>query len=238
VLRIAHDDENADGFTAANADPVQVLALAAAYLESLQALAADAGERLGIEGIELRAGSIELAFRVDKLAPVRDYARELARVMTVADAPSPVKRLRTAIARLPERVHAEVQLGTWRAAVESGLVYDEQPLRELITLRARLIRTGGIRRAVRLRTGDDRDFSLDASEDQLRTLGVHLYREIEVEAEVERDAHGNIDGGRLLTFALVVEGDDPADAWQKWFDENAGEWDEASVEGFFGRDRN
>jgi hypothetical protein len=238
VLRIAHDDENDDGFTAANADPVQVLALAAAYLESLQAIAADAGERLGIEGIELRAGSIELAFRVEKLAPIREHARELARTMTVADAPAPVKRLRAAIARLPEHVHAEVRLGNWRAAVESGLVHDEQPLRELTTLRARLIRIGGIRRAVRLRTGDDRDFSLEASEEQLRALGVLLYREVEIEAEVERDEHGNIDGGRLLTFALVVEGDDPADAWQKWFDENAGDWDEASVEVFLGRDRN
>jgi hypothetical protein len=35
-----------------------------------------------------------------------------------------------------------------------------------------------------------------------------------------------------------MEDQDPAGAWQKWFDENAGEWDEASVEELLGRDRN
>jgi hypothetical protein len=237
VLRIAHDQDK-HRFTPETADPVQILALAASYLESLQVIAADAGETLRVEGIELRPGSVELAFRVDKLAPVQAYARELARAMAATDPPAPIKRLKAAIARLPVNVHAEVQVGAWKSSVESATVSDQQPLRELTTLRAKLLRIGGIRRAVRLRTSDDRDFSLEASEDQLRALGAQLYREVEIEAEVERDQHGNVEDGRLLSFAVVMEDQDPAGAWQTWFDENAGEWDEASVEELLGGDRN
>lgn len=158
--------------------------------------------------------------------------------MTATDAPAPVRRLRSAVSRLPVHVHAEVHVGTWKSLVQTTLVRDDQPLRELTTLRAKLLRVGGIRRAVRLRTGDDRDFSLEASEDELRQLGACLYREIEIEAEVERDDHGNILDGRLLSFAVVDDERSAADAWQQWFDDNAGEWDETSVENFLGRDRN
>lgn len=236
-MRIAHDLDKTQ-FTPRSADPVQVLALAASYLESLQAIAADAGETLDVEGIELRPGSVELAFRIGKLAPVQEYARELARAMTATDAPAPVRRLRSAVSRLPVHVHAEVHVGAWKSLVQATLIRDDQPLRELTTLRAKLLRVGGIRRAVRLRAGDDRDFSLEASEDELRQLGAYLYREIEIEAEVERDDHGNILEGRLLSFAVVDDERGAADAWQQWFDDNAGEWDEASVENFLGRDRN
>jgi hypothetical protein len=85
-----------------------------------------------------------------------------------------------------------------------------------------------------LRDSEGRDFSLDASKDDLRALGTQLYREVEIEAEVERDEHGEIAAGRVLGFAMVTD-EEPADAWQNWFDENIGTWDDASVEALLGR---
>lgn len=237
VLRIAHGEDKRQ-FTPETADPVQVLTLAAAYLESLQVIAVDAGTTLSVEGIELRPGSVELAFRVKQLAPVQALARELRRVMAAGSGAGPIKRLRTALAKLPAHVRAEVHVGAWTSPIESSTADDHGPFLELTTLRAQLIRVGGIRPAVRLRTSDDRDFSLEASEDQLRALGAHLYREIEIDAEVERDGHGHVHDGRLVSFAPVIDDQDPAAAWQKWFDENAGDWDEASVEAILGPDRN
>lgn len=231
VLRIANDDGE---LTPDNADPVQVLAVAAAYLESLQAVAADSAVAFHVEGIALRTGSVELAFRVDKLATTKKLAREVAAALLEPDAPPPIRRLRTALSRLPTHVHAQVQVGRWESRVDPDPVVHEQPLRELTTLRGQLIRVGGVTPAVRLRDSEGRDFSLEASKDDLRALGTQLYREVEIEAEVERDERGEIAAGRVLGFAMVTD-EDPADAWQKWFDENTGTWDDASVEAVLGR---
>jgi len=76
VLRVAADDR---ALTPANADPLQVLPLATAYLESLAAVSAELGSDLEIEGIELRKGSVEIVTHVRKLAPAQAAARELAR---------------------------------------------------------------------------------------------------------------------------------------------------------------
>jgi len=162
-------------------------------------------------------------------------ARELHKSLNAPDAPAPFKRLRAAVARFPGDVRAEVHVGKFEMLVESGELRHEQPLRELVTMRAELIRVGGIRPAVRLRS-DERDFSLEADKVTLRALGGYLYREIEFEAEVERDELGNIVDGRMTNYAVVGD-DDPVDAWQRWFDENAADWNEESVEAVLGRNR-
>ena len=107
----------------------------------------------------------------------------------------------------------------------SSDLIEQQPLRELATFRGELLRVGGVRPAMRFRS-DERDFSLEASKEPLRQLGEHLYRQVEVEAEVERDELGNIIGGRVLEVAIVTEGD-ALNAWQQWFNENSGDWDES-----------
>ncbi len=221
--------------TPENADPVQVLSFVTAYLESLVAVAEDLGEHISIAGLELREGSVEIVMHVDKLPPVQFAARELAKAMTLGDLPAPLKRLRAAIARFPDDVHADVRVGKWTGAIERSL-RSEQPLRELSTLRAQLIRVGGIRPAVRLRS-EDRDFSLEADALVLRELGPLLYREIEIEAEVERDDVGNITDGRVISYSVLDDGE-PVDAWQKWFDSTAGEWNEDQVKEFLGDGRN
>jgi hypothetical protein len=232
VLRVADDDES---LNLSNADPLQVLAFASAYLESLFAIAADLGTEVHIEGLELRAGSVELVTHVDKLGAAQAAARELARTMMMPEVPAPLRRLRSAVAKMPEGVHAEIRVGKWESVVDRDGVRREQPLRELVVMRATVIRVGGIRRAVRLRA-QEHDFSLEADEHLLRALAAALYSEIELEAEVERDALGNIVDGKAINFSLI-DTDDPADAWQKWFDENAGDWNDNNAEGVLGRDR-
>lgn len=233
VLRVADDDKS---LNLKNADPLQVLAFASAYLESLFAIAADLGTDVRIEGLELRSGSVELVTHVDKLGAAQAAARELARAMMLPDVPAPLRRLRSAVAKMPEGVHAEIRVGKWSGVVDRDGIRREQPLRELVVMRAEVIRIGGIRRAVRLRA-HDQDFSLEADEWLLRALATQLYTEIELEAEIERDEFGNIVDGKAITFSLV-DNDEPVEAWQKWFDENAGEWNDENAEGVLGRNRN
>lgn len=234
ILRVAGSNDG-DPLTPRSADPIQVLPFAAAYLESLQAMAADDDEQLSVKGIEIRKGSVEFAFGVENLTRMQHLARQVARMMPLADAPPPIRRLRATVARLPEGVNAEVRIGAWKDAVISSDLIEQQPLRELTTFRGELLRVGGVRPAVRFRS-DERDFSLEASKEQLRQLGKHLYHQVEVEAEVERDELGNIIGGRVLEVEIVTEGN-ALNAWQQWFNENSGDWDEASVEGFLDRNR-
>jgi len=231
VLRIANE---AGELTPDNADPVQVLAVAAAYLESLQVVAADSSIDFHVEGIALRTGSVELAFRIDKVAVAKKLAHAVALAMLQPEAPPSIRRLRLSLARLPAHVHAQVQVGKWESRVDPEPAVREQPLRELTVLRGQVIRIGGITPAVRVRDSDGRDFSLEASRDDLRALGTQLYGQVEIEAEVERDERGDIAGGRVLSFAVITD-EDPAEAWQKWFAETADSWDDASVEALLGR---
>jgi len=66
-----------------------------------------------------------------------------------------------------------------------------------------------------------------------RALGGCLYREVEreveIEAEIARDEVGVISSGRVLAFEPVESGD-PVEAWDKWFEQSSGDWDDESVE--------
>ncbi|HET7505116.1 MAG TPA: hypothetical protein VFK02_29055 [Kofleriaceae bacterium] len=77
------------------------------------------------------------------------------------------------------------------------------------------------------------DFSLLTGVDMARALGGHLYREVEIEAEIARNEIGAISEGRLWSFE-PVESTDPIEAWDKWFEQSAGDWDDARVEALLG----
>jgi hypothetical protein len=104
---------------------------------------------------------------------------------------------------------------------------------ELITLRAVPVRACGATPVVRFQTDGESDFSLSTDVDMARALGGSLYREVEIEAEIARNELGGIVEGRVLSFE-PVETTNAVEAWDKWFAQSAGEWDEASVEALLG----
>ena len=104
------------------------------------------------------------------------------------------------------------------------------------TIRARPIRAGGVSPAVRFSAdGEPADFTLPCSAELSRELGAQLYREVEIEASIVRAADGHIESGELLGFAAVASDEDPAGAWERWFEINGKGWDDESVEAYMGR---
>lgn len=58
-------------------------------------------------------------------------------------------------------------------------------------------------------------------------------RSPEIEAEIARNELGAISEGRVLSFE-PVESTDPVEAWDRWFEQSAGDWSEARVEALLG----
>ena len=179
---------------------------------------------------------------VDRLSAAVDAAKELSAALVSRVSPQGtsmvIDRIRAALRQLPNDVSATVKIGKrWQHKLEpDGGLAQAEPVGEIASIRARPIRAGGVAPAVRFSADDEPlDFTLPCSEQLSRELGAHLYHEVEIEASIVRAGDGHIEGGQLLSFVVVNTGEDPARAWERWFEINGSGWDDASVEAFLGR---
>ena len=221
-----------------NVDPALVLALAGAYVDALRALAAAHDLSLDLRGLQIRDRCVEVAFGVNKLTPAREAARQVDLALASPDRPrgaiGAIDRLRDALAAVPPTVAVTVSAGQgWTRPLTLHAPEVAPPALELVTLRVVPVRAGGADPVVRFHAEREADFSLSASEDLTRGLGSLLYREVEIEAEIARDAAGAINGGRVLAFEPVDSGD-PVAAWDSWFKQSGGDWDDDAAEGLLG----
>lgn len=88
------------------------------------------------------------------------------------------------------------------------------PPRSSISLRAKLVRVGGVEPAARFEARAEDAFTLDVSEEAARALAQHLYREVDLVAVVDRSADGSIESGRLVQFEVLDADTDPRVAWR------------------------
>ncbi len=77
---------------------------------------------------------------------------------------------------------------------------------ELGTWRARVLNVGGVDPTVKFRVDGLGTFSLRAEEAIVVELANHLYKPVELVAEIERDAKGRVTGGTLISFEPVFMG--------------------------------
>lgn len=215
----------------ATADPSLLLNLAAAFVDCLRGAADDQGGDVGFRGIELRDRCVELAFPVQDIALARVAAQHIAVAAKAADAEGSgvLRRLRLALRLLPPGVKVRAQAGSWKRRLQPIAEPEELSTDELVTLRVRAIRAGGVQPAIRFEADDLTPFTLTTDEATVRLIGPNLYREMEIEAEVERGRDDQIVSGTLRRFDLV-DADDADDAWSKWFNANADEWDDESID--------
>lgn len=230
------------GWHPSTADPGAVLSLAAAYVEGLRAVAKASELEFTLRGVTIRDECVAIGIGVDRLSAAIDAAKELdtALVSRVAlpGTSMVIERIRAALQQLPKDVSATVKIGKrWQRKLEpDGGIAQADPIGEIASIRARPIRAGGVIPEVRFSADDEpADFTLPCSEQLSRELGAHLYQEVEIEASIVRAADGHIEGGQLLSFVVVNTGEDPAKAWERWFEINGAGWDDANVEAFLGR---
>lgn len=211
-----------------------MLALASSYVDSLRALAVTSDLDLDLRGLQIRDRCVEIAFGVNKLGPAREAADEVNQALASTERPrgaiGAIDRLRDALSALPPAIGVTVAAGgSWKRSLQLHTVAESPPALELVALRVVPVRIGGARPVVRFHSERESDFSLDADIELARSLGSHLYLEVELEAEIARNEVGAINGGRVLSFEPVEDGGALA-AWDRWFAQSAGEWDDASVE--------
>lgn len=102
-------------------------------------------------------------------------------------------------------------------------------MEETTSLRGRVLRVGGVRPTVRLRSrSEEGDFSLRLRDEAVaRRLAQHLYSEVDFTARIHRDEDGSIESGDVEEF-WPLSNDDPVTAWKAWFSENAKPWNDVS----------
>ena len=206
-----------------NVDPVAILELGAAFFALLEVNADDLGISLDLRQVEL----LEKCAAIGVRPSTQDGARECAFLTALqlsgrADAPHGgktfVDRARTARLRWGEEVGLRVALDGWSQDIDIETSYVEPPPPELLTMRAKPIRVGGKRPSVRFTSPlEDEAFTLRVSEDQARILGACLYQEVEISAQISRNAARTIDSGILQHIEKVAD-DDPRPAWRAWGD--------------------
>ena len=217
-----------------NVDPSLVLALASSYVDSLRSLALTNDLDLDLRGLQIRDRCVEIAFGVNKLATAREAAHEVNQALASTERPrgaiGAIDRLRDALGAIPPAIRVSVAAGSnWKRSLQVRATEDASPAMEIVTLRAIPMRAGGATPVVRFHSDRENDFSLSTDIDMARALGGHLYREVEIEAEIARNDVGAITGGRVLSFE-PVESTGPVEAWDRWFEQSAGDWDEDRVE--------
>ena len=134
--------------------------------------------------------------------------------------------VRRALRRLPTGQSAKVIVGPWQQPLAiSAVTGDDLPAASTLAVRAKPIRAGGSRPAVRFQSAsEEKAFTLLAgTEDMARKVGQHLYKQIDIVARVVRDEEGAVESGVLESFAPVGE-EETTEAWRDWFESNGAEW--------------
>jgi hypothetical protein len=221
-----------------NVDPSLVLALASSYVDALRSLAMTSDLDLDLRGLQIRDRCVEIAFGVNKLASARQATIEVIEALASTERPrgavGAIDRLRDALGATPPAIHITVAAGShWKRSLHVRETKDATPALELVALRAIPVRAGGATPVVRFHVEQENGFSLSTDIDMARALGGHLYREVEIEAEIARNELGAISGGRVLSFE-PVESADPVEAWDRWFEQSSGDWDDDRVEALLG----
>lgn len=213
------------GLHPSSVDALSFLELASAYFALVAAVAAKAGYTLRLEGLEVRDKCAGLVVQTSNGPIAKQSAMQTVRVLRNEAAPprggaDHVRRFQKAARLYNEPGHSIAAIGTnWKMPIAVSRETRPRPMDSLETLRVKTQRVGGREPSVRFSSVLEREeFTLHAaSEDLARALGNQLYREVEIQAMIERARDGTIVSGKVLAFEpLDASGDDPWSAWEQW----------------------
>lgn len=224
-----------NGVTPKTVDSLLLLRLAETCLRLTIRLADASSIGLTFSGVSVKGGSAAIALTPSDPASAKLVATRALRLIS-NDEPAPydmkgaIDDVRSSLRALPRTQKASFVVGEWSGALTAPtLEVTEDAPWERTELRVRPIRIGGTAAAgpsARLVSESEAQaFNVSVSQDDARALGSALYREIDVELELCRDAHGNIEQGRVTSVTRLSE-EEPLAAWRAWFETNAGDWED------------
>lgn len=225
------------GVTPATIETVSALELVGAYIHLLRRVGQEQGTEIHFTGLEIKDKCAALAMSVDvPLTYVRRAVIDANEYIEDRESLAPqgvdtlTNRVRHSLRNLPENQRAKIIVGKWKRVIRENPDAPVEPSAEETTsLRGRILRVGGLRPVVRLRSpSETADFSLRLrSEEVARRLAQYLYTEIDFVARIYRDEEGAIESGELEEFWPIDAGD-PVDEWRAWFSQNAKPWNDVS----------
>jgi hypothetical protein len=235
---------NGEGVTLDTVDPLELLELSTRYLDLLLRTAADSQIPLALHGIYVEPGSARHATRVSDPKAAELANQRVLRLVSGEEKPTPALRvptdaLKATLGRLPPgHVAAVISLHRREPLIPRDVPAWRGPA-SITKLRANLIQVGGKEPKAKFSSRFERNgeaFSVTVTAVKARDLARHLYDELEITLRLRRDEDGKIIEGELLDYVQVSSGN-AFDAWQRWYRENASEWDDvADIEEALGRD--
>ncbi len=207
--------------------------LGGAYLHLLTRIAREQGRDLTFRGLRLGPGSTCAYVLPNDPKVAEEAADEAAPYVSGEVEPPPgleaEARAVSGILRdgLPPALVADIIIGPWRRPLAPRPQEDRSLATEVVSLRAKILRVGGIRPAVRVETASEETaFTLLVTHpEDARRLGARLYEEIDLVATVRRDTEWKIVGGTLDSWEPLEEGSG-VEAWREWFRRSCPEWEE------------
>jgi len=231
-----------DGVTPDTVDTNQLLRLASAYFDQLCRLKAGKGLELKFQGLQIKKACVQVLARPNRMPVAKAAVAQLGRILHGRELPSPgtqelTARLRRELQLLPPDQKAKAVAGKWSRVVSAPELNELPGLWEITEIRARIVRVGGLHEPTALVDIEAQGaVVLRVDRETARSLGSRLYCLADIEAEVLRDADGNITTGRVLTVNAVQECANEAETWRNWYRAAASGWDDVDdIEGELGR---
>lgn len=215
------------GMEKGTADPLVVLAFAAAYFKALARIAElRVGAKLELRGVDVQDKCIGVSS--EGVAPqLRAAVKELDNALRDPfEREETVRALGRASRALPEQVRASVIIAGLEVLEIVAVGQYNESLTEIVDFRAYVHRVGGEPAAAEmLDSSDGTRVTLKGTKEQIKALSRHLYSIVDVTAEVETNQVTGKRSGKLIDFDPVPNVD-PIAAWRKWFARNASEWND------------
>ena len=227
-------------------DPAKVLEFGASYLALLTKMAGDEETPISFAGLFIIEKCFAFRMVANDPASVRILSSEAAGYVRGRKYPhglgEHVVRVQEALRLFPHGYEATVINGPWKQRLRVPDAENVQaPPYSIETIRATVLRVGGLRATVRLKPVlEQHTFTAFVEREQAKELAKHLYCDVDIVIRAARTDDGNIDADtcRIVEFTRVTD-DDPADAMRKWFKPYAEYWDKVEdvEQELRGRDR-
>lgn len=234
------DDVLTIELTGPNAEPQTIdsraaLELGAAYLQLIEALAKiqERGD-LKHHGIWVENKCVELRFVPNDLAVAHAVAIEAHRC--ISGKFPPPKRTQQHVLRVQKLVREQKQDGRlvkikvsdWEGNLDTPPEKPPEPPIAITSVRAELLEVGGDKNPhIKIASQSEAEpFRVSASREQCESLGRFLYKRMDFDVRLRRNAEGHISEGALIDFQTLSDAPSRASEMLSWIDRAGKDWEE------------
>lgn len=215
-----------------NAPTTLALEAASAFFNGIEKIAKAEKRTLDLWGLSVENKCVQISAMASDGNLASDYSHVFHEVLG-GERPAPrgaaddVKRFRSVLSSLPHQYTMRSRIGEREHVRFVAPGTEALSLwKELASLRVRIESVGGATPKARFSSHyEPHGFGLEASQELAKGLAMHLYEEVDIEAEVIRDSDGRIKEGRIEKF-FPLEDNADMESLRNWYYSVGGDkWD-------------